>query len=417
MKTRRNSKAAEIEKLPPTTSDSKNETKKQPKKTKSESKEKSLLIEKPISKDTKKLPKGETKAIDESPTTHAPKEKKKEPKKRKNKKENEVNDELATAAKVTKKSAKGDSKNNTSLLDESDMKNNIVMRLPPFVRAVVVNRPSKEIKSPYMADITVPGVTGSQLCHSPALGCSGLIIPGANVLVQPKASKTAKSKYSLDLVDLGSTIVGANPMFCNSMVKTALLNGWVHSLPQFAKAEIKPEHTIDESRFDFKCEKDGKTYLIEVKGVPNASAQDPPIVPSKSKKKKKGSVEDDGIENGNKEQNAGKSDGLISYFPDGYRKQANDPISPRAMKHIQHLEKIVQTDSNTVCALVFVIQRSDCVVFQPTKGDPLYRKAVYQASQSGVLILPHVVSWSEDGAATWRSQCLPMNLKDESDKY
>ncbi len=50
------------------------------------------------------------------------------------------------------------------------------------------------------------------------------------------------------------------------------------------------------------------------------------------------------------------------------RKQANDPISPRAMKHIQHLEKIVQTDSNTVCALVFVIQRSDCVVFQPTKG-------------------------------------------------
>ncbi len=73
------------------------------------------------------------------------------------------------------------------------------------------------------------------------------------------------------------------------------------------------------SRFDFKCEKDGKTYLIEVKGVPNASAQDPPIVPSKSKKKKKGSVEDDGIEKGNKEQNAGKSDGLISYFPDGYR--------------------------------------------------------------------------------------------------
>ena len=72
-------------------------------------------------------------------------------------------------------------------------------------------------------------------------------------------------------------------------------------------------------RFDFKCEKDGKTYLIEVKGVPNASAQDPPVMPSKSKKKKKGSVEDDGIENGDKEENGGKSVGLISYFPDGYR--------------------------------------------------------------------------------------------------
>ena len=56
-----------------------------------------------------------------------------------------------------------------------------------------------------------------------------------------------------------------------------------------------------------------------MKGVPNASAQDPPVMPSKSKKKKKGSVEDDGIENGDKEENGGKSVGLISYFPDGYR--------------------------------------------------------------------------------------------------
>lgn len=31
------------------------------------------------------------------------------------------------------------------------------MKLPKFVRATVVNRPSKVVKSPYMADIIVPG--------------------------------------------------------------------------------------------------------------------------------------------------------------------------------------------------------------------------------------------------------------------
>ena len=35
--------------------------------------------------------------------------------------------------------------------------NHVVMRIPNFVRATVVNRPSKVIKSPYMADIMVPG--------------------------------------------------------------------------------------------------------------------------------------------------------------------------------------------------------------------------------------------------------------------
>ena len=56
------------------------------------------------------------------------------------------------------------------------------------------------------------------LCHSPALGCAGLIVPGSDVLVTPKSSKAdTKSKYSLDLVDVGPSIVGVNPMMCNKV--------------------------------------------------------------------------------------------------------------------------------------------------------------------------------------------------------
>jgi len=308
-------------------------------------------------------------------------------------------------------------KNNDSNCDisEADMKfGNVVFKVGNFVRATVVNRPSKVIKSPYMADILVPGVDESQLCHSPALGCCGLIIPGAKVLVTPKSSSSAKSKYSLDLVDLGTTIVGANPMFCNKMVHTALLQGWVQGLPKFEKGQIKSEFTIEESRFDFKCEKNDITYYIEVKGVPNAALRDPPEKPVKKGKKKAGDVAD--VENGNDKIS---NSSLISFFPDGYRKNVGDAISPRALKHVHHLQKLTQSDTKgkTVCALVFVIQRSDCRIFQPTKSDPIYREAVYCAQQAGVLILPHVVTWHPSGQAVWNSTCLPSNLKDDTDLF
>ena len=67
--------------------------------------------------------------------------------------------------------------------------------------------------------IFLTGTPGEVLCHSPALGCAGLIVPGSNVLVTPKKSAKAdtKSKYSLDLVDVGTSIVGVNPMMCNKV--------------------------------------------------------------------------------------------------------------------------------------------------------------------------------------------------------
>merc|ERR1712241_766172 len=101
---------------------------------------------------------------------------------------------------------------------ESQSDSNIIMRLPNIVRATVINRPSKVVRSPYMADIVVEGVPGEVLCHSPALGCAGLIVPGSQVLVTPKTGNT-KSKYSLDLVDIGLCIVGVNPMPCNKLAR------------------------------------------------------------------------------------------------------------------------------------------------------------------------------------------------------
>ena len=43
-----------------------------------------------------------------------------------------------------------------------------------------------------------------------------VIVPGSRVLVTPKTGAT-KSSYSLDLVDIGPSIVGVNPMLCNKV--------------------------------------------------------------------------------------------------------------------------------------------------------------------------------------------------------
>lgn len=290
-------------------------------------------------------------------------------------------------------------KSDITAIKQTDMTGRIVMSVPSLLRATVVNRPSKVVKSPYMADIILEGTTAEELCHSPALGCAGLIVPGSNVLVTPKASASAKSKYSLDLVDIGSSIVGANPNFCNKMVRVALENGWVQGIPKFEKKEIKAEASIDESRFDFKCIQDTTTYYIEVKGVPNACISDVKMSPIK---KSKIQVEVNHAEN------------KIAYFPDGYRKTADEAISPRALKHVEHLARIAK-EENTKCVLLFVVQRKDCKSFQPTKNDPKYRSAVHKASEEGVSVIAHTVVW-EGVHALW-GETLPINLKDESDEF
>lgn len=55
--------------------------------------------------------------------------------------------------------------------------------LPPLFYASVLARPSKSIKSPYLADIRLDDSGEDALCHSPSLGCMGLISEGARVMV------------------------------------------------------------------------------------------------------------------------------------------------------------------------------------------------------------------------------------------
>ena len=64
-----------------------------------------------------------------------------------------------------------------------------------LVKAKVLSRPSKKIKSPYLADILIDDK--EYICHSAPLGCSGHIIEGSIVWVLEKENSKTKSTHEL----------------------------------------------------------------------------------------------------------------------------------------------------------------------------------------------------------------------------
>lgn len=276
-----------------------------------------------------------------------------------------------------------------------------IYTLPKLYKCLVLARPSKVCKSPYLADVKVFDDEGTiieenVMAHSPALGCCGLICKDAYVMCTKSESLKAKSKYVIHHViqkfsdsenseDSGEcktrsqSCIGVNPMLANPIVKSLLLNNKIEEFQNIK--ELKAEITVDESRFDFTfINQEGKRVYLEVKNVPLAD-----FVDMTEKERKKLDVEHNmHLYDVNKK---------IAIFPDGYRKNKAEPVSPRALKHVNHLSKIHKENPDVLCALVFLIQRTDVVSFKPSSLDPIYHKAVYDAVDSGVMVLPYCVSW------------------------
>jgi hypothetical protein len=121
--------------------------------------------------------------------------------------------------------------------------------------------------------------------------------------------------------------------------------------------------------------------IIEVKNVPLADYED---ISAKDKKKfiaSGGSYE---------------SKPRISIFPyDGKRRTVKEPISERALKHVETLHRNCFT---ATCVLLFVIQRTDVESFCITKLDPMYWNAAKAAFDAGVLIKAICIKWDNQHA-------------------
>ncbi len=263
----------------------------------------------------------------------------------------------------------------------------LLHRLPPLQRATVLHRPSKVIKSPYLCDIQVDGSDNVELCHTPSLGCMGLIATDSVILVSQSTSSTAKSSHILHHVqqtepDGTSHLIGTHPMTANVLTKALLEGG--HVFPGKPVVELKKEVTMGNSRFDFVAtHADGSVTVVETKNVPLAHHFD----------------------GTRKEQQAclnASTETLDPYhkkalFPYGYRKKVADPVSPRALKHVQELEAIAQAGGQQAC-LLFITQRTDVSSVVITNTDPIYREAIAKAAKNGVVLKGFAVRWDGNEA-------------------
>jgi DNA-binding sugar fermentation-stimulating protein len=265
------------------------------------------------------------------------------------------------------------------------------------VAGIVTKRPSLYCKTPYVADVLID--SKEFMGHSPSLGCCGLADKGANVILSRLLTGKTKTSHRIELSVQKegeyTTIVGINPKLGESIAENALNWNCIKDLKDIRS--YSRETTILKSRFDFTgIDNNGRTFIMEIKNVPLADYVD---VPKKERKKYLERIE-------NKQYNE-----KIAYFPDGYRKKSTDVISPRALKHIEELEKIACT-SHTRAILCFVIQRSDANCFQPSNIDLTYKKAVQKAWLNGVEIKTIQVEWSIDGVCKFIRNDLPIILFD-----
>ena len=280
---------------------------------------------------------------------------------------------------------------------------NLLFKLENLIEGTVVKRPSKYIKSPYVADVIVEDQ--SVLAHSASLGCCGLADVGASILMAPTVVKKAKNdeklhcEYRIYLSILKETnhetIVGIYPKLAEDLTENALKNNYLHILPNVQsyrrETSIYIEGKVD-SRFDFSgIDSNGIPFIMEVKNVPLADYED---IDSKMRK--------------NKCYDNCDPTSKIAYFPDGYRKKKTDTVSPRALKHIQELT-LIRKETNTRCIMCYVIQRSDVSSFQPSIVDPEYREAFKRAMESGVEIITMVIQWTIFGEAFFVTDHLPIN--------
>jgi len=286
------------------------------------------------------------------------------------------------------------------------------MSIDNLIEGTVVKRPSKIIKSPYVADILPIALYDNKINenkevvgHTASLGCCGLADAGATILmtkIKQKAKDDGKIRCEYrvylscftDKERNQETIVGIHPKLAEELTEQALNKNYLSKL-QNVKAYKREtvlyvEGKVD-SRFDFSgIDENDIPFIMEVKNVPLADYEDV----TASERKKRNYTD---CSFGNK----------VAYFPDGYRKKTSDPVSPRALKHIRELT-LIKKQSKTRCIMCYVIQRTDVDRFTISVIDPEYREAVRLAIESGVEIITMVVEWTRDGEAYFVRDDLPI---------
>lgn len=252
--------------------------------------------------------------------------------------------------------------------------NQIIHSLPILIRVEVIHRPSKSIKSPYVADIRLED--GSEaLCHTPGLGCCGLVASGKYIYVSKAANAKSKTAYTAQIAECNDTegiyYVGIHPMVSQA-VAAKLLDKI--SPTAVWKSEVKVDtHT----RLDFVgTTSEGKKIYVEIKNAMISSSAS--TMPRSSRR---------------------------AIFPEGFRKSKTEAVSPRAVKHAETLAALAQHPDTEATYLVYIIPRNDCDDgLELNPKDPIYCNTVAAAMKQGVNIRVFGLDFQQNGRITFNKE-------------
>ena len=182
--------------------------------------------------------------------------------------------------------------------------------------------------------------------HCPNTGSmKGCYQPGCPVYLSRHNHPHRKLKYTLEMTDMETSLVGVNTMVPNKLVKESILEGRVKELSGCSSVRSEVPYGTS-SRIDLLLEIGKQRCFVEIK---NCTL-----------------VED-----------------RVAYFPDA--------VSSRGLKHLFELQREVLAGNR--CIMFYLIQRSDAQLFKPADHiDKDYGEALRRVFNDGVEIIVYDVN-------------------------
>ena len=245
----------------------------------------------------------------------------------------------------------------------------------------ILHRPSKKIKSPYVADAI--NKDGDEfLVHTPGLGLADQCLPGSKIFATPSKNTSSKTDYIVQSVsvneeDYGKTLIGANPHTAELIGKEILKSSLWNPYPNFKVCNKKPAHI--KYLGDIYLKAQNRYIIIEMKNVICAS-YDPNI----KRVDRRYVFYDNKI--------PFRRSGI---YPNGERSQKYKGKSVVSERSVRQIDSMIKDKEKYQFAIVFLVNRGDCTAFKPNwQRDPIYSKKLVKAVNNGIDVHALGVHWT-----------------------
>jgi sugar fermentation stimulation protein A len=190
------------------------------------------------------------------------------------------------------------------------------------------------------------------------LGCSE---PGRPVYLSRHNNPGRRLKYTWQMIEMPTSLVGINTWVPNLIVKESIINKDIKAFSDYQKIRSEVKYGQN-SRIDLLLEKGDERCFVEIK---NCTL-----------------VEDS-----------------VAYFPDA--------VTSRGLKHLVELQHQVREGHRGV--MFYLVQRTDAKLFRPAHHiDPDYGRELRKATKNGIEVLVYDVALNLEGISL--NQPLPYEL-------